>query len=82
MNFMLNNERFSNSQALRNKYDHASGAVNDPNDLSYIKNYCLLLNLLICVTLKINDELVWKNHLWPELDLIDKSLMGNSWKSL
>lgn len=82
MNFMFNNRNFSNSQALRNKYDHASGAIGDPNDPTYINDYYLLLNLLICITLKINDELAWKNNLWPELDLIDRPLAGNIWKAL
>ncbi len=82
MNFMFNNRHFSNSQALRNKYDHASGAIDDLNDPTYINDYYLLLNLLICITLKINDELAWKNHLWPELDLIDRPLAGNNWKTL
>lgn len=82
MNFMYNNKRFSNSQALRNKYDHASGAINDPNNSTYINDYYLLLNLLICITLKINDELAWKNHILPELDLIDRPLVGDNWKSL
>lgn len=82
MNYMYNNKRFSNSQALRNKYDHASGAIDDPNNSSYINDYYLLLNLLICITLKINDELAWRNHIWPELDLIDRPLVGDNWKSL
>lgn len=82
MNFMFNNKRFSNSQALRNKYDHASGAIGDPNSPIYVNDYYLLLNLLICITLKINDELAWKNDIWPELDLIDRPLVGDSWRSL
>jgi len=76
MNFMFNNAKFSNSMALRNKYDHASSRVDDPNEQPIQEDYCRLLVLLIGITLKINEEL--SVHLskggvedfvdWPLLD--------------
>lgn len=82
MNFMFNNRCFSNALALRNKYDHASGAVGDPNNSTYANEYYQLLNLLVCITLKINDELAWKSGEFPALDLIDWPLTGDAWMSL
>lgn len=57
MNFMFNDAKFSNSMALRNRYDHADGAVSDPNSQGIEHDYCYLLTLLICLVLKINEEL-------------------------
>lgn len=57
MNFVFNDASFANSWALRNKYDHASFAVKDPNSKDIHEDYCRLLVLLIGILLKINDEL-------------------------
>lgn len=54
---LLNNAKFSNTWALRNKYDHGSGSVSDfsENELKY--DYSLMLSALIGLVLKINEEL-------------------------
>lgn len=77
MNFMFNNARFSNARGLRNVYDHASGSASDPNSSTCMSDYYQLLNLLLCITLKINDELAWKDGTWPELDFVDWPLYGD-----
>lgn len=59
LNYMFNNAKFSGSIGLRNEYDHASGIVTDPNDESIEQDYCLFLDMLICIVLKINDELMF-----------------------
>ncbi len=56
-NYMYNNAKFSNPLALRNKYDHANSAVRDPNSDEYRFDYYRLLTLLVCITLKIVDDL-------------------------
>lgn len=57
LNYMFNDARFSNALALRNKYDHASFSVSDPNSVEYQWDYYRLLLLLIGITLKLNDDL-------------------------
>lgn len=76
LNYMFNNALFSDSVALRNKYDHASNIVCDPNDNDIKQDYCLFLGMLICIILKINDELMYVTGKggvgelvdWPPLD--------------
>lgn len=57
MDYVFNNSRFGNALALRNKYDHASGATQDPDAQGVEWDYITLLNLLIMLALKINEEL-------------------------
>lgn len=57
MNFMFNDACFSNSMAIRNRYDHADGSVDNPNSQEKEQDYCYLLVLLIFLVLKINEEL-------------------------
>ena len=57
MDFMFNDASFSNSMAIRNKYDHADGSVINLNSQETEQDYCYLLALLIFLVLKINEEL-------------------------
>ena len=52
LSYILNDERFDNALALRNKYSHGSPVV----DGSEERDYYLLLIVLILLTIKINDE--------------------------
>lgn len=60
LDYMFNNASFTNSVGLRNKYDHANSAVKDPQANNIKQDYFTLLSLLICITLKINEELMRK----------------------
>lgn len=74
--YMFNNASFPNSLALRNKYDHAHASVMDPQAEDIRNDYYRLLSMLICITLKINEELMDKTGLggvdnfvdWPYYD--------------
>jgi len=55
--YLLNNAKFSNALALRNKYDHGSGSIFDSTEKKMESDYCLMLTALIGITLKINEEL-------------------------
>ncbi|KXB64287.1 hypothetical protein HMPREF1868_00096 [Olsenella sp. DNF00959] len=57
LSYLLNNAKFSNALALRNKYDHGSGSVSDLSEKEMISDYCLMLAALIGLVLKINEEL-------------------------
>lgn len=57
---------FESALALRDRYAHASDTLDDPNDAEFQRDYLLLLYVLLCVLLKINDGLVV--HRCPELD--------------
>lgn len=57
--YYLNNEKFTNGPALRNKYAH--GVIGgDPNDLKHENSYYRLLNILILLLLKIEEDLTIK----------------------
>lgn len=76
LDYMFNDATFSNSQGLRNRYDHAHSPIVDPNSEEFRDDYYRMLTLLIAVTLKINDELsatTGRGHLenfvdWPYYD--------------
>ncbi len=57
LSFSLNNSKFGNAWALRNKYDHASGSVFDDTEDQLVHDYYQMLLILIAITLKINEEL-------------------------
>jgi len=57
LSYMLNNAKFSNALALRNKYDHGSGSVSDFTEKEMESDYCLMLAALVGIVLKINEEL-------------------------
>ena len=60
--YLFNNAKFSNSLALRNKYDHGSGSISDFNNQEMQYDYCMMLAALISILLKINDELSRSTH--------------------
>lgn len=57
LSFSLNNNKFGNAWALRNKYDHASGSAFDDTEDQMVQDYYQMLLILIAITLKINEEL-------------------------
>ena len=57
LSHLLNNTKFSNALALRNKYDHGSGAISDLTEKEMEFDYCLMLTALIGILLKIDEEL-------------------------
>lgn len=60
LDFMFNDASFANSIALRNRYDHAHSSIENPQADNVRDDYYKLLSLLICITLKINEELMRK----------------------
>ena len=57
LSYVFNDRSFPNSLGLRNRYDHASSAVRDPNSDSMKNDYYQMLTILIAITIKINEEL-------------------------
>ena len=62
LSYLFNNAKFSNSLALRNKYNHGSGAITDFNNQEMQHDYYMMLVALISILLKINDELSRFTH--------------------
>ena len=60
LDYMFNDSSFPNSLALRNRYDHAHSAIPNPQAEDIHDDYYRLLSILICITLKINEELTYK----------------------
>lgn len=75
---MFNDAEFSNSLALRNKYDHGTFRVNDPDADEYATDYAGLLNVLISITLKIFDDLSLKYGAGGVEDFVDWPLIDDS----
>lgn len=73
MSYLLNNAKFSNALALRNKYDHGSGAVSDLTENEMKSNYFMMLAALIGIVLKVNEELSRKTEKGGliDCDLVD-----------
>lgn len=59
LSYMLNNQKFSNGPALRNKYSHGRY---HPDERIHYQDYINLLKIMILVVVKINEEFQW-NHL-------------------
>ena len=57
LSYVFNDASFTNSLGLRNRYDHAHGAIKDPNSDTAKNDYHQLLAILIAITIKINEEL-------------------------
>ena len=57
MSYLLNNAKFSNALALRNKYAHGSGVVSALTEKKLASDYFMMLAALIGIVLKINEEL-------------------------
>lgn len=77
-NYMFGNRHFTNSAALRNKYDHASLGLQDFDDSEYKADYFRLLLLVIGLALKINDELSYMTKKGGVEDFIDWPLVDES----
>lgn len=58
LDYMFSDASFPNSVGLRNRYDHAQSSIKDPQADGLKADYFRLLSLLICITLKINEELM------------------------
>ena len=58
LDYMFNDASYPNSIGLRNRYDHAHSSIEDPQADNIRDDYYKLLSLLICITLKINEELM------------------------
>lgn len=59
LNFLLNNRKFDNSWAIRNKYQHGSPAYESEEQYKF--DYSIALLVLVMYIVKINEELVFKN---------------------
>lgn len=57
LSYLLNDAKFSDAMALRNKYNHGSAAVSDLTQNELESDYDLMLIALIGIVLKINEEL-------------------------
>lgn len=78
LDYMFNDASFPNSLGLRNRYDHAHTAISDPNARETETDYYRLLCLLICITLKINEELMYATNRGGLDDLVDWPLYDES----
>ncbi|MEI6893832.1 MAG: hypothetical protein V5789_04190 [Colwellia sp.] len=58
IDYHLNKRQFINSLDLRNKYVHGSHAGSDEGE--HELNYIQMLKIMVCIVLKINDELCHK----------------------
>lgn len=76
LSYMFNDAMFSNALGLRNKYDHGNRFIDDPESPQISSDYSALLMVLVCVILKINDDLSFAFDVtgidelvdWPWLD--------------
>lgn len=73
MSYLLNNAKFSNALALRNRYAHGSSAVSDLKENRMASDYFMMLAALIGIVMKINEELSRKTGKggFATCDLID-----------
>ena len=53
--YYLNNNKYTNGPAIRNQYTHGAIPVGDDVQV-HVKNYYILLMILILLLLKIEDE--------------------------
>lgn len=58
LNFIMNNSKFDNSWAIRNKYQHGSPAYD--SEEQYYYDYSISLLILIIYASKINEEIIYK----------------------
>lgn len=71
LNYMLNDSEQTNAIGLRNRYSHAIGVIKDPDANSIRSDYYMMLALLISITLKINDELVYAKGRPGGIEFVD-----------
>ena len=67
LNYVFNRRGFSNSLGLRDKWSHGGGLDVDANGQETMADYHMLLLVMVCVLLKINEELVL--HFGVDLDI-------------
>jgi len=60
LNYCLNNKKFNNSLAIRNKYLHGSTIYFEPEQ--HKANYLLLIKIFIIIYARINEELTVKKY--------------------
>lgn len=70
IDFHLNRHRFINSLDLRNRYAHGSHLGSKSGENEIMHDYLQLLKILICVTIKINDDVYWN---WRSTEGVLKS---------
>lgn len=63
IDYHLNKRRYINSLDLRNKYAHGSHFGAEVGDREHELNYFQMLKIMICIVLKINDELCQRSEL-------------------
>lgn len=63
IDYHLNKRKYINSLDLRNKYTHGSYFGAEIGDREHELNYFQMLKIMICIVLKINDELCRKSEL-------------------
>ena len=60
LSFILNNEKFNNALALRNKYEHGKGKLFSDNDNK--NNFIIGLKVLTEIIGKIDDDIILKQN--------------------
>lgn len=76
--YILNNRKYSNALALRNKYGHGAPPLSNPNSDEHRKDYFILLSLAVELVLKINDELCTKYDTDGKIDFVDWPMYGET----
>lgn len=57
LSYMLNDQLYSNGLEIRNKYSHGKYP---PTEKKRYENYIFLLNIMIMIIVKINEEALWR----------------------
>lgn len=78
LSYMFDNASFSDALGLRNKYDHGNRFIDDPESLQIAYDYSSLLVVLVCVILKINDDLSFALDIKGIDELVDWPWLDNS----
>ena len=74
LNYVFNRRGFSNSLGLRDKWSHGGGLNVDANGRETMVDYHMLLLVMICVLLKINEELVLHCGADPAAEAVTASI--------
>lgn len=71
LNYVFNRRRFSNSLGLRDKWSHGGRLDVDANGREAMGDYHMLLLVMICALLKINEELVMHFDVDSDIEAVD-----------
>jgi hypothetical protein len=71
LNYVFNRRGFSDSLGLRDKWSHGGRLDVDANGQEPTSDYHMLLLVMICVLLKINEELVLHRNIDLDIEPID-----------